>query len=1116
MTSRIHIARPATATYNADPHGFSNSRSTSGYRAANPDDPLEKLRAMGKQVEDAVEIYSQPLKPHLPSIGRFLIVVTFYEDALRIITQWSDQLWYLQSHFYWGFSHLFLIFNVIVMLAASTAVVSKRYTEHAVLGLFAVVLVQGFGYGLIFDLNFFLRNLSVIGGLVMVFSETMVSRKNNFPGLPSVSETDRKKYFLLAGRVLLIFLFLGYMVQGKWSIGRFIVSLIGLAACTMVAVGFKAKWSATFLVIVLSIFNVFINNWWSVHSAHPQRDFLKYDFFQTLSIVGGLILLVNMGPGKLPYFWGGKSLVPSRVYLDIQGLFCHVRKFLHCALCGPTAMVATKGDVKVYTVNGAVAGSSSSIPDWLTRKRAAKAKGKRVLKEREEGRIELIQGFEFPEASNKVKTTRDGHHALATGTYKPQIRVWDLDELTMKFERHTDAENVDFIILSDDWTKTIHLQNDRSVELHTQGGFHYRTRIPRFGRSLAYHFPSCDALISASGNEVYRLNLEQGRFLNPIVLDSPEGDSILGVNCIDINPAHQLLGFGIDGTASVQFWDSRSRSRVGLLDLPKGRISRPSGRAVITLPGVDDEASRSEVLSVTAIASRSDGLSYAVGTSTGLTLLYDIRSPRPFAFKDQGYGLPVKNVAWIEGGSRMAGDGMVLTADKKVVKIWDRNTPSSNFVSITPATDLNHIHHIPGSGLLLTANEGIHMAAYYIPQLGPAPRWATFLENITEEMEDQSTRNVYEDYKFIERNELRALGLDHLIGTPALKPYMHGYFVSLKLYDTARVISNPFAYAEHREKLVKERMDKLADSRIRTRKDGTGVSVKVNRALAEKIQKDAEREKRKEEKKRTKKAREAAEGMGDSMVIDEEALDEVPVTLLSDPRFKELFENPEFSVDENSREYALLNPSAVAQRSTVPGSSKTAVEEEEEESVRSSSDGLSGSSEDESSDDSSDAGELTKFDPRTRPEQKNLRAEQQYARAREANRQRVANVSLVPIVPRTITSAGNLGDKDATFGQRLASRQATMTRAEKPSDAKFSMDGGVEMTFIPSSSAGDDRPKPAERNNRKKGVEVLGATMERGGEEPTGEMNEGEKRGRTHRRKGQRSGSRNTFRMLSS
>jgi hypothetical protein len=79
------------------------------------------------------------------------------------------------------------------MLVGSGAVITKRYTEYAVGGLLAVVIIQGFGYGLIFDLNFFLRNLSVIGGLVMVFSETMVTRKKLFAGLPSISETDRKK-----------------------------------------------------------------------------------------------------------------------------------------------------------------------------------------------------------------------------------------------------------------------------------------------------------------------------------------------------------------------------------------------------------------------------------------------------------------------------------------------------------------------------------------------------------------------------------------------------------------------------------------------------------------------------------------------------------------------------------------------------------------------------------------------------------------------------------------------------------------------------------------------------------------------------------------------------------
>lgn len=59
-------------------------------------------------------------------------------------------------------------------------------------------------------------------------------------------------------------------------------------------------------------------------------------------------------------------------------------------------------------------------------------------------RVELIQDFEFPEASNKIKTTRDGKYVVATGTYKPQMRVFEFADMSMKFERHTDAETLNF------------------------------------------------------------------------------------------------------------------------------------------------------------------------------------------------------------------------------------------------------------------------------------------------------------------------------------------------------------------------------------------------------------------------------------------------------------------------------------------------------------------------------------------------------------------------------------------------------------------------------------------------------------------------------------------------
>jgi len=164
----------------------------------------------------------------------------------------------------WGLTHSFLIFNIISMSICSFLVVVRKHTEAAVAGLLAVVITQGLGYGLIFDLNFFLRNLSVVGGLLMVLSDSWVRKKFVPAGLPQLDEKDRKMYVQFAGRVLLIFLFVGFVFSGQWSLWRIIVSLFGLVACVMVVVGFKAKWSAILLVVLLSIFNVLVNNFWTV------------------------------------------------------------------------------------------------------------------------------------------------------------------------------------------------------------------------------------------------------------------------------------------------------------------------------------------------------------------------------------------------------------------------------------------------------------------------------------------------------------------------------------------------------------------------------------------------------------------------------------------------------------------------------------------------------------------------------------------------------------------------------------------------------------------------------------------------------------------------------------
>ncbi|KAI8083008.1 SURF4 family-domain-containing protein [Halteromyces radiatus] len=258
-----------------------------------------KLETFSSSMEDVIDKVGQPVKPFIPAIARFLIVATFLEDALRITMQWSDQLDFMELRrgFPTGLSHLFLFLNIIVMFTGSFMVIVKKHQELAVYGLLGVVISQALGYGLLFNMSFLLRNLSVMGGLVMVLSDSIVRRRRMFAALPQISENSRRTYLQLGGRILLIFLFVGSAFHGDWSFARVLVSLLGLIACVMVAVGFKAKYSALFLVLILSVSNVLINNFWSVTHNPFRRDFLKYDFFQTLSTVGGFLLLVSVGPG---------------------------------------------------------------------------------------------------------------------------------------------------------------------------------------------------------------------------------------------------------------------------------------------------------------------------------------------------------------------------------------------------------------------------------------------------------------------------------------------------------------------------------------------------------------------------------------------------------------------------------------------------------------------------------------------------------------------------------------------------------------------------------------------------------------------------------------------------
>ena len=716
-------------------------------------------------------------------------------------------------------------------------------------------------------------------------------------------------------------------------------------------------------------------------------------------------------------------------------------------------------------------------------------------------------------------------------------------------------------MLSDDWTKSLHLQTDRTVQLQAQGGAHARVRIPKFGRALGYHFPSADAIVAAAGREVYRLNLDQGRFLAPYVLGGGDLGEPSGCNAVDVNPAHGLLCFGTEGTGVVEMWDARMRKRAGVLSVATETVLDAALLvARRNLPGVigdsDDSTATKEALSslsVTALAGAEDGLNLAVGTNTGHVLLYDLRMDRPYQTKDQGFGLPIKKLMWpgdkaaaTTGGvgprTRSEAEGKVLSADAKVIKIWDKDS-GDNLVSVTPpsaATDINDVAHYPGTGLLMAAVEGTQMAAWYVPALGPAPRWCSYIDTLTDEMDGVDSagagagKGVYEDFKFVDRAELERLGMSHLVGTQLLRPYMHGYFISLALYERARLLNNPTAYADARERAIKAKLEKQAESRIRAVKNPKlDAGVRVNKALAEKVAREAEAAAKKQAKRDAKAAAAAAAATveGDAQEAESAAAASKdkpsPANLLSDSRFSQLFQDPEFQIDTSSREFAMLNPSTALKQARDGPRKLTAVEDEENESDRESIDpdmeddesSLESEAERGDSGDSSDEGDLGQYDPRARDASgkrpKNLN---QAAEVRGRRNGRASGARLVDDDDHDDVVGGRGGNKKRSFEDRLKS-SVSEGKNRRPRASDFMDDepsGARSFTWTPSTSSTRDAEERGQKSGRKSAAdETFGYGLSKGAGADEGKgveaLSDEARFGRQKRRNPNRSASKNVI-----
>ncbi|KAI0990284.1 hypothetical protein GJ496_004350 [Pomphorhynchus laevis] len=405
----------------------------------------------------------------------------------------------------------------------------------------------------------------------------------------------------------------------------------------------------------------------------------------------------------------------------------------------------TSNNKKVYSLT-----NETYLPEWMSSREKRRLISKNPkLRER----IELIQGLGMPDICSSMQITNDGKYLLALGTYKPRIRCYELFQSSIKFERGLDYEAIKVIAPEDDYSRLILLQTERYVEFHVGSGRHYRTRVPVESRDFALNTSNADIYFVGKSNEIHRLNIYQGQFMRPFTSTCDD------LRCCSMNNDLQLLAVGTD-LGSLQFWDCRERNMISQFQ------ACSSGALTFLKYGPQ--------------------MKIAAGDESGIVSLFDLRSKKPYAQRDHRYGLPINQIEFLSNYDYIA------SSDKKGVRVWTEYDDQKLVVAFEPSKTAVNGFCIPekGTGLFFVPTESPNIHTFFIPSIGPAPKFCSFLDNLVEQLQEtkeyknsENVSAVYDNFKFLTRNEMDNLGISSFIGTPLTRPYMHGFLVQMDIYE---------------------------------------------------------------------------------------------------------------------------------------------------------------------------------------------------------------------------------------------------------------------------------------------------------------------------------------------
>ncbi|KAG0432497.1 Nucleolar protein 10 [Dictyocoela muelleri] len=167
-----------------------------------------------------------------------------------------------------------------------------------------------------------------------------------------------------------------------------------------------------------------------------------------------------------------------------------------------------------------------------------------------------INLFETPSHSISCNNLQiSGKYLLTCGTYKPKIKIYDLEAQSKLLERVVDTEPLKIISL-DEHKKLSILRNDNFIEFHTKSGFYDKIGVNSSVRDILFDMLSGKLMIG--GSKYSTFDFKKG-FIQDIY--EPESE----ISCMTLNPIYNIITLGTSN--SILFFDHRQKGKIKMVKI---------------------------------------------------------------------------------------------------------------------------------------------------------------------------------------------------------------------------------------------------------------------------------------------------------------------------------------------------------------------------------------------------------------------------------------------------------------------------------------------------------------------------------------------------------------------